>query len=283
MGPIKLELTNSQNHKIELFFNLVDASIGKRFLEALQQSLCLDLTERFVNFPDSCKDDKWIIKEIKKAILTINNYAPNTINYDVPEKLTQDDLNILHHYFETYHGPITDMADFFNQAPPSVQSALGQLNILIHQYEDWQMNLHYINQGMAPLAKIFLSFENRERFPLHDEDYKNFTLKTKFGGWYLDYCEVGKPLWDLYMDNDLHIGDQNIRPLRFYSADSFILFSPDNSEQTVQKYLKGFNQWWADNKDKLTALGFQQHDPKNAIGSIQVASLDRRTTQPLGP
>ena len=282
MKQVLLKLFSQENSSIELIYNITQAPIGERFLKALQESLQLPCHKRFHNFPGSLEDEEWISTEIQKILLAVNEYKPGTTKLRVKDKLSQDDLNELHHFFEVYHGSINSISPFFNAAPPHIQSGLGRINLLIHQYEDYLLNQSYIEKGEAPLAKIFLNFEDRKRFPLEEQDYQEFTLKVDFGGWYLDYCEVGKSIWDLYIDQDEHIGDENIRPLRYYSADSFLLFSPGNSDKRVQQYQSEFSHWWDQNKEYLSALGFQKNDSKNAIGSIKLAQLDLGSKDLLG-
>ena len=110
---------------------------------------------------------------------------------------------------------------------------------------------------------------------LSDADYSHFTKREVWGRWYIDYCELGKPLWDVYQDQDEIVGDDNIRPLQYFSPNALIQFCPTASVTAVQQQLRGFNQWWDENKQFLSKLGFKKGDPKNAIGSIPVADLVR--------
>ena len=106
-----------------------------------------------------------------------------------------------------------------------------------------------------------------------DDDYTHFTLARKFGEVYINYCEVGKPLYDVYKDGDDIVGEDNIRPLRYYSCD-FNTYFFNRSQNNVDKFLQGMNDWWDQNNNYLTALGFTKGDPKNALGNIPVAMLE---------
>ena len=48
--------------------------------------------------------------------------------------------------------------------------------------------------------------------------------KIKFGTVYLNYCEIGKTVEDLTVDNDKYIGDDAFRPFSHYSADFNVQF-----------------------------------------------------------
>jgi hypothetical protein len=97
-------------------------------------------------------------------------------------------------------------------------------------------------------------------------------LRT-FGEVYINYCEVGKPLYDVYRDGDDIVGEDNIRPLRYYSPDFRVHFH-EKSKKDVDEFLIGMDRWWNDNHEYLAATGFHKNDPKNAIGNIPVAKLD---------
>jgi hypothetical protein len=108
------------------------------------------------------------------------------------------------------------------------------------------------------------------RRPLKSEDYRQFTLGKVHGHVYLNYCEVGKPLWDVFKDDDDVIGDGNIRPLRWYSGSFRIWFGEDRRHEDQ---LARFNEWFDRNRRRMNALGFVQDSPDLSLGEIPVAAL----------
>jgi hypothetical protein len=131
--------------------------------------------------------------------------------------------------------------------------------------------------GRRPGSQIYITFRPMERTPLADEDYEHFTLLWSFGSWCVNYCEVGKPIWDCFRDKDEVVGDDNIRPLRYYSPDAFLWFGEDLDAARMRQELDEFSSWWDAQHTHLEALGFRKDDPKNSIGSIPVADLDRQS------
>jgi hypothetical protein len=194
--------------------------------------------------------------------------------------MAQDRLNLLHGYFEKYRGGALTPSVLYQGAPVVVQQAIDDLNLLIHRYEDFRRNELRARKGRRPFAQAVLTFgDEMPRYALQDEDYPHFNRRVVFGSLYINYCELGKPLWDVFKDRDDVVGDQNIRPLRYYSADTFLNFAPsltlaDRLWQSVE-WLQ-FRFWWTLHARKLAALGFSWNDPKNSIGNITVALLDRQ-------
>jgi hypothetical protein len=70
------------------------------------------------------------------------------------------------------------------------------------------------------------------------------------------------------------VGDDNIRPLRYYAPD-FALYFHYTQPYKVDKFLADMDEWWDRNDNYLGALGFTKGDPKNAVGYIPVAALTR--------
>jgi hypothetical protein len=149
------------------------------------------------------------------------------------------------------------------------------MNILIHRYEDVCRTEEARRAGRAISPRIVATFKGFQRAELEDGDFQHFTQREVFGRWYIDYCELGKPLWDVYQDKDEVVGDQNIRPLRYFSANALVHFGRTTTPADVKRRMSGFNRWWDENREFLAQLGFKKNDPKNSIGHIPVADLCR--------
>lgn len=86
---------------------------------------------------------------------------------------------------------------------------------------------------------------------------------------YLNYCEVGKPLLDVFKDRDSIVGDNNIKPQRHYNADFMIKFGPSTPKlyYWLRKFV--FRVWCA-----LHPVA--KHIPTNKLsaGMIPVAKFN---------
>lgn len=272
------------DEELSLYYRPRDTSIGRKYFDALVegQSLTILNQNRLHNFPGGPFDRYTISEQLNQCIDAINQYAPGIITLRAESQMSQDHLNRLHYYFEILRGTVLDPPEFWLRAPAYVQAALKQLNLLIHRFEDYERSEQRLREGLPPKAHMVLGFEERPRYRLADEDYLHCTKQLTFGAWYLAYCEVGKPLWDVFQDRDDVIKEADIRPLHYYSAEGHIEFGATMSDEEHARLMAPFWKWWDENAAKLSRLGFEKGDPKNAIGIIPVADLDRTRGRAAG-
>ncbi|HMV32719.1 MAG TPA: hypothetical protein PKA50_11410 [Gemmatimonadales bacterium] len=267
--------------QLSLFYDPLPIPVARRYLEAVRE--CAEAGwpvkehDRFHNFPNDHRDRAWISAELNRQIDLVNGWAPGTIPHRASRDMDQAHLNLLHTFFERYRGRIDDPPEFFRSASPAVQRALEDFNLLIHRYEDLVRNEGQIQRGRRPVARAVLTFSDpRPRYLLRDEDYRHFSRRRVFGTLNINYCETGKPIWDAFMDADAIVGDDNIRPLRHYSADCLLQFGPTTRLSRHLAEQAYFHAWWYGPWGKrLRQLGFYPHDPKTAVGYIPVGTLDR--------
>lgn len=202
--------------------------------------------DRIYGFNRLYDDLDYNLLRIAKCINTINKY-----DNDIPTDLdlsNQESLNILHTYFEKAIGidNIYDekRSDYFHNAPSRVRQAIEDLNIIIHRIE----NIHKGNR-----KSIVCTFKPRPRYKLERKDW-NFAQTP--GTVSLNYCQVGKPPYDAYMDRDEHVSDENILPLKTWSADFQIIFNygvefQDNFNEIKEKAMN----WARENNVSLDGWG----------------------------
>lgn len=273
----KVIFNNSNLEEFELTFNVYNNPTCQRWYNALAEQCNKnnDILEkdRFYNFPNNVWTEETIVNELNSCIDIIN--ARNTvIQHTAFVGMPQEQLNHLHHYFENLRGGILTPGDYWSQATVEEQEALERYNVIIHRAENFYSNA--ARSFYSP--RIVCRFKDRKRYDMLDEDYQYFTLVRKYGEVYINYCEVGKPLYDVYKDGDDIVGEDNIRPLKYYSSD-FTVYFHTRSQERVDVFLQGMSQWWDQNNNYLTALGFTKDNPKNAIGNIPVAMLETILTQ----
>ena len=271
---------------ITLSFLPLPSSVGVRWFgevaRANNEQLKVLHADRFYGFPGDWRTLGVVADQIIACISTINGYATDTIppelarrtaelfhDAETPQHDLQQHLNRLHVYFETLRGSIETPALFFAQAPLAVRDALQKYNLQIHRVED-------LLKEAQP--RVVVAFEYaRRRVPLNEEDFESFSLKMDFGHAYLNYCIVGKHLFELFSDADEICTGGNIRPQDKLSADTYIHFGQTSAEEQLAKLRNEFEQWWQSNASKLEALGFWYGDVRNAIGRCAVAALDRES------
>lgn len=238
----------------EIQFSILDTPIAKRWANEIKAGYNLYETERFKGWPN--RDINFYKTQINKHISIVNSYKENSIS--VIENLTQENLNFLHKFFEDLRGSIEVGTEFYNAAPLIVKESIDRFNILIHEAE------HCMRDSYNPT--IVVTFKDRPRHPLQDTDFNFFTFKWEFGTVYINYCEVGKPLLDVFKDNDQFVGKDNVRPLLYYSADFMIKFGPSVPDLYYTERLNQFYKWY-DIQD------FNFDKSKLSLGLIPVAKI----------
>lgn len=264
---------NKKQEEMRLQYRVYDNDISIRWFESLKYQVfnVSDKSaepDRMYNFPDGVWTEEKIVNELNLCIEIINK-RNKVITHTAYVGMSQEQLNHLHHYFENLRGSVLSPSEYWLSANKEEKSALERYNVIIHRAENFY---HSRNVG-AYHPRFVFRFKDRIRNELSDEDYQHFTLIRKFGEVYINYCEVGKPLHDVYRDRDNIIGENNIRPLRWYSPD-FTSYFHNKEFNSVNRFLKGMDDWWDKNDNYLTDLGFTKGDPKNAIGNIPVAMLE---------
>lgn len=267
MSMFSLIFKSLDNTEFILDFEVYDTDIAARWFATLVQQCAINPLikepDRIYNLPNTGLDLEYIANEINDCIEVINSER-EYINIRAEKNMDQIRLNQLHLFFEQLRGGVLSPGEYFINANQQQKIALERYNVMIHRAESFKNGSTH--------TRLVSTFINNSRYPLLDSDYNYFTMVRKFGEVYINYCEVGKPLYDVFKDNDLVVTDQNIRPLRYYSPAFHITFH-ERSQYNVDKFMLKFNQWWDNNNEKLLSLGFTKNDPKNAIGLIPVAKL----------
>jgi len=258
--------------QLTLTFECLDTSISARWYELLCEVLTTDPSlredDRLHDFPHSSWTEPAVIDRINHCIDIINSQS-----LLIPERAVlgggREQLNQLHLRFEQLRGGILTPSPHWQSADHSLRAAINDLNLHIHRLED----ILDAATNPVPWPHIVVTFNDFQRRELEPHDYAMFTTNTQFGEVYINYCEVGKALWNVYFDGDTVVGDDNIRPLRYYSPEMVLKFY----DSTQNAELPKFWAWWDANSEHLAKLGFHREDTNLSIGAIPVARLKHHT------
>lgn len=260
------EKTNLENI-YNLTFDVYNTDIAQKWANEVAKNYELFETERFKSWKVDRKQEQELVDNLNAQIRILNSYFNNLIAIRCKLNTSQETLNYLHKIFEDLRGKIDQGTEKFNNSPKHIQEAIQNLNILVHRYEDYNTSKPSKLAPDHPFASIVGTFKNRPRFSLSNADYDHFTFNWKFGEVYINYCEVGKPILDVFKDQDDHVGEDNIRPLHYYSADFMIKFGPDTPKWFYKKRLENLKQW-------LIKKGYNYKDKKLSLGLIPVAKIN---------
>jgi hypothetical protein len=270
MNKFTVFFENLSSEYFSLDFECYTTPIAVKWFDSLKEQEQINSAiaekDRLYNFPTS-ESENTLVTNLNICINLINS-SKTIIPLKAEKNMTQDHLNLLHLYFEKLRGGILSESDYWKNASNDQRKVLERYNVLIHKTENFYRNKN--SKTLNP--RIVCTFNTKKRKLLENEDYQHFTLTRAFGEVYINYCEVGKPLYDVFKDNDELVGLDNIRPLKYYSPDFTISFHK-RSQNSVDIFLEKMNKWWDSNLEKLGDLGFYKDNPKNAIGNIPVGIL----------
>lgn len=265
--------SNEKGGEVELKYKVRPSGVGPRFFSAFKSIVDQGSTprepKRFYGFLEPAQAKAEIAVRINQIIDKIHMEFPGLIEHRASADMDSQGTNHLHKYFEVHRGSVLNPGETFLKSSPAVKRAWEDFNVQVHMFEGFRPNSY----GNERTRRVVWTWKNRPRFDLAPEDYSLFSLRREFGSLYLNYCEVGKQLTDIFDDDDRDVvGDENIRPLRFYSADAELYFGSPVTEAQVEKYLREMDQFW--DEVGLDRLGFRKGDVRNAIGFLPVADLD---------
>lgn len=255
LNTFEITIGNNSNHST-LEFDIFQTDIAQQWAKEIAKDYPLYETNRFTNWPDSKKSKRYYEYYLKYHMSNIQKYGGHTIDIDNFD--FQAALNEMHKHFEDLRGHVDRPSIWYQSAPAKVKNSVDRFNVLIHEYE----NLLAEENQKFRNPTIVCTFKHRPKFELKEDHYKYFTHHWKYGTVYINYCEVGKPLLDVYKDNDDHV--ESIRPQSTYSADFMIKFGPTVPKHYVEQKEKRFFDWY-----KQKGYNFKNL----SLGMIPVAKL----------
>lgn len=246
---------NADSSKIE--FYILQTDIAQLWAKEIAKNYPLYETNRFTNWPNSAKSKAYYEYYLKLHMNNIQEYGHVV---DIKDFDFQDALNVMHKHFEDLRGHIDYPSEWYQSAPAKVKRSVDKFNILIHEYE----NLLEEEKQSFRNPTIVCTFNDRPKFDLLEEHYKHFTHCWEHGTVYINYCEVGKPLLDVFKDKDDHA--EAIRPQSTWSADFMIKFGPSVPESFAAHKEKQFMEWY-----KQKGFNFKHL----SLGMIPVAKIKK--------
>lgn len=250
----------------DLAFKIRKTTIAQRWankLELAKSLYTIDDPKRFYGFGSRKEQIEDALKKINNCCDIINSYQKiiDRRLYDIHDS---DTLNYLHHIFEVYHGLLdAQNHPYYLNAPIEVKNALANLNVLVHRCES-------ITRSQAK-RQVITYYGLPKTDTLDWLDYELLESNLKFGTIYLVYCEIGKTLKDLAIDNDHYISDEAYKPFRFFSADFEIYFTDNPQSEKINKLVQDY---YNKNSEFFISRKLPLTHPYNKMGKLPVADID---------
>lgn len=296
---IEIDLRNNSNQLLTVYIDVVDNSLARRWLTALNQLLCdnyhLEKNYCFMGFSQSLRNGWYLLNQVNHSIDAIN---AADLGYQISDCFTMADtmtddpidgrsvgrnilhhrLNSLHRYFEDLQGVSGALSPYYLAADAETRWHIRQLNLLCHEFESWALS--YRKELEAPdwqRPSQLMCWLNAPRFVLEPEDYELFgidTISRDLGGVYVGVNKaVGKHHFEVFNDEgrDSRIAELATSTLRSQTeaaGDFDIEWGRNPGHFEFQRRrLTEFREW-------LVANGFDPNDNSLTIGHPQVAQVD---------
>ena len=272
MKNVILRLSNSieANKVFDLNFKILDHPFAQKWincvLEAQQKQYPISEPWAIYNI-NSKMNPEFVKNNINKLIQQVDS-VEKLFGVQLQDINDQDTLNRIHAVFEKHHGKLDEWKSnpLFKNKPTDFRKNLSEINQFVHACESIK--------GTPKIRVVYFDLPKTETFS--DSDYKLFTNKRKFGSLYNLYCDVGKPIESLAIDNDSHHHD--IVPNLHYSADCVIYFHTDNDDH-VEKIQQKYQNYINENKDYIETKGYDLTSNKLTTGRIEIARLETQMTE----
>ena len=233
-----------------------------RFYAAKERNDPISEPWSFYNLNDTWSDT-YTLEFLNKQLSICNGLVPMLFNTRLTDINDQDTLNYLHSVFEQTHGKLDEWKTrtLFKKYGRKLRKALSNINQTIHRCED--------SHNSKKIRVVYFDLPKTELYT--HQDYKIFTTVVEFGGVYVHYTDVGKPIEELAIADDVY--HQDIVPYLHYSVDFSIKFNDfDGIEQSQAE-----EQYKNDNRDMIADCGYEYGDPRLTSGSIKIAQLEYKS------
>lgn len=254
----------------ELLFSIRATPVAQRWagcLSLANRHSRIHERDRFYNFPGHRDgDERAIVRRIEFCIDRINESFPGLIREKIDEDDVQGSINRIHIHFADTR---------LNETLKNEQTrdAWAQLNNSLHAYESFLRSRDTEKSAGIPECNIVVTWERSFHRPLEEEDYGHFTVAKKFGTLYVNYCQVGRHLYEIFLSGDEVLADDHIYPLESVSADTYVWLGSTTGPKSLAMREAKIAKWFEENRAKMNALGFHWGDPRLAIGWIPVADF----------
>lgn len=196
----------------------------------------------------------------------LNQAFPELIPVRHPGEEVQEWVNRTHVHF-------ADTAKNKKYVNSRTVNLWNELNNQLHALESCIRSQKTEKSVGIPEANIVLTWKDPFQQALEPDDYNHFTVAKKFGTLYVNYCQTGRHLYEMFLADDEVAADEQILPLRLVSADTYLWFGSTTGPNSLKNRQKAVRDWFMKNQERLNRLGFHWGDPTLAIGWLPVAEI----------
>lgn len=166
-------------------------------------------------------------------------------------------LNKLHVEFPKFHQRRTD---------PERLKIANEMNLAIHWLEYELLGCKLFNLDFNDASMTW--------HPIHEAELKYFCTDYTFGDLHLHYVHVGRPLFEMYLNEDRVTPPDQFKPQHYFNATCGMVFHEARvDEESVRRYF--------DSLGGKAFFGYAYHDPRLANGYFKLGHLEGYETLEL--
>lgn len=269
-------LNNSVVNKLKILINDINS---QEFVETRYNNFCIHIGNL-----KNIKNAKY--KELQDNIRLFENENNNgylfTYNFELKD-ISQEKLNLIHSEFEN------KLIIFIGEAKCLTNENNLSKQIELDKKYNTELIIRYLNNinNIIHNLESIISFGDSEtistgyfttylysepymkNIKFDEDEYKLFSVDTKWGDLLLGYGTTGKSLYHVFKDNDISLLENmfNLSPQEYVTPNIMGIFS-----ETNENHNEDFKKWCVDNNLK-EKYGIDVHDIKNASGYIKIGNL----------
>ena len=267
-----LRLSQKKDHTkyFDLKFKLLNHHFVKKWIDCIleAQQKGYQISEPWAIYNINNKLNAEFVKNnLNRLIKEVDNIH-KLFGFQLSDITDQNTLNKIHAIFELNHGRLDAWKTnpLFKNKPDQFRKNLSEINQFVHACE-----------GVNSASKIRIVWFDLPKYKTFtDEDYQLFTNKRTFGSIYTLYCDVGKNIESLAIDNDDH--HHGIAPNIHYSADCHVYFCTDSNHE-ISMLENKHRSYIENNKKYIESQGYQINSKKLTTGRIELAKLETDLTE----
>jgi len=238
--------------RFDLHFEVRSTPVANKWLsclrQATQQSSILE-AGRWYNFKKSPYANIQVLtKNLEWTINQLNSLHPGLITEQLNPDSLQQSINSLHVHFADSHLVSQRITE-------ASYPYWFEFNNLLHAFEAVQRSHDLTQQSEMPNHSMVLTWKDNFKTELSHEDYSHFTIAKKFGTIYVNYCQVGRHLFEMFQAQDQDLAEEHILPLKYVSADSYFWFGPSSGKSGVEKNILKSKLGLRPTKNSFSARG----------------------------
>jgi hypothetical protein len=259
----------TMSNEYDIPYKLANHSTAYKWFMVLYEDIYVNKrtwnNNRYVGFEDLEIEKRKLKDDMLEIIEICKKEHPVEFNIHIKNNIDQDEFNHLHTWFEIYRGELDNPHPFFVNGSDDFKYAIERFNQLIHM---WEVQDEFAHKN---ITTVNIDFNNHYRIEMDDSDYENFEFFLYSDSITLPFISRGKNLIDFWINNDKHVGEENIRKYRYIASNFKLRCSGGWTQQDYEEKWTEFNKWFQIKSNYLNNIGFYWNDPKSCKGYITLA------------